>query len=59
MTAPRAHRRWNRSRLLLLGAFVLSLLLHVLSVSADLIYAWWSNTPLDLNEKTGQGYPQA
>ncbi|GAB7127088.1 hypothetical protein JCM19000A_15950 [Silvimonas sp. JCM 19000] len=51
MTAPRAHRRWNRSRLLLLGAFVLSLLLHVLSVSADLIYAWWSNTPLDLNEK--------
>ncbi|KPC54061.1 DUF3108 domain-containing protein [Amantichitinum ursilacus] len=51
MTAPRAHRRWSRSRLLLLGAFVLSLILHVITVSGDLIYAWWTNTPIDLNEK--------
>ena len=52
MTAPRAQRRWMTSRLLLIGAFVVSVLVHVVSVSSDLIYAWWANSKLpEQNEK--------
>lgn len=44
MSAPCPPRRFNKSRLLLTGAFVVSVLLHVFGVSGDLIYAWWTNS---------------
>ncbi|MBB5193059.1 hypothetical protein HNQ50_003813 [Silvimonas terrae] len=52
MTKSGASSRWRASRLLLVVAFVLSLLTHIFSATGDLLYDYFTNTSPDKpNEK--------